>query len=362
MKLPFVGTIGKLFNATSGASGAATSTPATSPTGATGGYSAAGPPQTLTEFQAKYGKPPYLHGEFWGGRFYGQLSAPISPKMVQAVAKRIGSILPPEDKAQLAKNFAQEKALDERMVSLGFYASTAIWQKKNEEAQAAIKAGQSVVIPTKLQITESISAERGAIHGIFREISASNHAILKTAVERFGKIAREFVVERDAQERAEFLELHGEGPQFVPSQYLQGLCYLALVTAAAPIRNFEICGNLRAPDPSAPLIDLWIKATPTAIAQSQAPAPTGQAAIDLAKQRAAEAQAASAKAHAEALAEKNKIVSETLAKIAATQEEKELAELAKEQSAAAHKAELQKKLAAKTQPAADAGDTASPRA
>ncbi|MGA2685905.1 MAG: hypothetical protein ABSF51_12725 [Verrucomicrobiota bacterium] len=358
MKLPFVGTIGRFFNQAPAAPGAATSTTSTtSPTGATGGYSASGPPQTLTEFQAKYGKPPYLPGEFWGGRFYGQLSAPISPKMIQAVAKRIGSILPPEDKAQLAKNFAQEKALDERMGALGFYASTAIWQKKNEEAQAAIKAGQSVVIPTKQQITESISAERGAIHGIFREISASNHAILKTAVERFGKISREFVVERDAQERAEFLELHGEGPQFVPSQYLQGLCYLALVTAAAPIRNFEICGHLRAPDPSAPLIDLWIKATPTPIAQSQAPAPNGQAALDLAQQRAAEAQAAASKAHAEALAEKNKLVADFKAKLAADAEEKELADLAKEQSAAAHKVELQAKLAAKTQPT-DAGDKA----
>jgi hypothetical protein len=54
-------------------------------------------------------------------------------------------------------------------------------------------------------------------------------------------------------------------------------------------------------------------------------------------------------------------VADFKAKLAADAEEKELDALQAEQDAAAHRADLQKKLAAKTQPAA-AGDTVAPKA
>jgi hypothetical protein len=222
------------------------------------GYRIGEPAQDLDGFEQTYSRPPYLNGSYLAGVFYGRLEVAVSTKTVKAVAKRAGNLLTTEEKNELEQNRAAEKILHERMGALGFLATTTIWQQRQAEAAQKIKAGdQNVTIPTRQQTLEQICGERAAIHVLFREYSARNYVILKLACDRFGKIARAFVSERDQQERAAHADLHGEGVPFKPSDYLRALCFIAMALTENPTRNFSLCGNLPAPDTDK-LMDLFI--------------------------------------------------------------------------------------------------------
>ena len=303
----------------------------------------------MTSFEEKFSKPPYLNASYRVGRFYGVCPVPIAPRLIEEMGKRVGNLLPPGDAAELKKNFEAEKALDERMGKLGFFASTTLLQQAQAAAQQKIKAGESVIIPSREQVIAQISSERAAVHQIFREIAASNFRILKTACQRFETVAREYVVDRDAQERAAHLADHGEGIAFTPTSFLRGLCYVALAVSEAPIRNFELCGSLRAPDPARPLIDLWIQSVPVVqkTTPAPAPAPVGEAGVDQQAKAQAEAAAASRRAEVE---EKNAFVQKIKDDIARNAAETELANVKKLMDADARRDSLKATIQAEKKP------------
>jgi hypothetical protein len=319
--------------------------------------------ENLTDFEQKFSSPPYMaEASYRGGIFYGRAPVRIAPKLIEQIGKRAGNLLSADDVAALKGNFTEEQKLQARMNELSFYSVTVRWQKLQAEAAEKIKRGEpQVSIPDRQQILSSISAERQIVHGLLREIYTKNFGVLKPACDRFAKAARQFCLDLDQQERADHLEAHGDVP-FEPSVSLRGLAYIALAITEQPVKNFLLCGNLPAPNlEKNPVISIWLQFNPQVVISQPVPVPVVTETAERQKQVTAEAQAAASKAHAEALVEKNKLVADFKAKLAADAEEKELDALQAEQDAAAHRADLQKKLAAKTQPAA-AGDTVAPKA
>jgi len=315
------------------------------------GYRIGEPAQDLDKFEQTYSRPPYLHGSYRAGKFFGRLEVPVSVKTVQAVAKRAGILLNASEKAELEQNRAEENKLHERMGTLGFLASTTLWQQRQAEAAAKIRAGdKDVNIPTRQQILDQICGERAAIHGLFRQSSARNYAILKLACERFGRIARAMVTERDQQERAAHADLHGDGVPFEPSHYLRGLCYIALALAEAPTRNFELCGNLPAPSTDK-LLELFIPPSITTVQPSPAQSAEVRAQVEPTTPKVDEATAAR---HKSAVAEKNAMVEKIKSDIQQVNAESELARVKAGLEKDARNAALKQKIlddaaAAKTQ-------------
>lgn len=315
----------------------ATAAPATSENG----YRVGEPEQDLDKFQQAYSRPPYLHGSFRAGKFYGRMEVPVSVKTVQAVTKRAGQLLTAAQKAELEQNRIEEKKLRERMGTLGFLASTTLWQQRQTEAAQKIKAGdKDVTIPTRQQILDQICGERAAIHGLFRQYSAKNYANLKPACERFGKIARVMVIERDQQEKIDHENLYGDGVPFTPSHYLRGLCYIALALAENPVRNFELCGNLPAPD-TENLIELFVPPSITSVQPSPLPSVEvgGQTEPTIPK-----VDLAIAARHKSAVAEKNAMVEKIKADIQQTNVETELARVKAAMEKETRDAALQKQI------------------
>jgi hypothetical protein len=341
--------------------GGTPSVPATSPAQATvtsapvvesQGYRAGEPPQDLSKFETTYGSLPYLDGSFRAGIYFGRPPGDISPQTVAEIVEKIGTIISPDDKKELDAIFESDAQLEERMARCGFFMSTIRASEAKREAEQKIRAGESVVITTREQIIQQMTVEREVIHELKRQNADKVYQILKPACDRFAKITRKFVLDEDRIERGIHRERHGS-KSFTPSLYLSELCFVALAVAHAPVRNYVLCRNLRAPDPAKPLIDIWLSTVPAVPVQTVLPA--RRPAEDLRELDLKARQAADAEAHKFALAEKNALTEKIKADIKKTAEETELASMKADMDEAARKEVLKKKLqdAADTTKSAD---------
>jgi hypothetical protein len=330
------------FNNLLGGTPSAPGTITSAPVAATQGYRVGGEPaQDLNKFEQTYGSPPYLDGGFRAGIFYGRPPGDISPQTIADIADKIGTIFSSDDKKELAALFESDTQLEERMAKCGFFMSTIRATEAKQEAEAKIRAGENVVIQTREQLIQQTNVEREVIHELKRQNAGAVYAILKPACERFAKIAREFVLDEDAIERGIHRERHGSKP-FTPSLYLSELCYVALAIARAPVRNYELCRNLRAPDPAKPVIDLWLQTVPTVPVQTALPprrADGDLRAMDLQARKAAEAEVRKVE-----LGEKNALVEKIKTDIQTTAEQTELARVKAAMDADTRTAAIKKKI------------------
>lgn len=334
-----------MFNAATAATAPTATSSAPAPvTAQNNGYRIGEPAQSLDSFEKTFGVPPYAEGKHRGGRWIGKPPGAISPKLVRDIAAKLGNVVPPNDKTELEKIHSEEKILHERMSSLGFWSVTTRWMQAKAEAEIKIKAGEkNIFIPDRATVLASICTERGICHELFRQCSARTYSILKAACEKFRKIAEEFVRAQDALEKAAHSELHDGAPvPFEPSGYLRALVWIALAVSEAPVRNFELCANLPSPDPSVPLVDLWVRCSPEFNPAVVLPKPVITTEAVAERRRQIEAEAASR--HAKDLEAKNAMTAKIQADVERVAAEKELAGVKAEMEREARQAELKAKI------------------
>jgi hypothetical protein len=337
--------ISRIFNAITPNVSATSPAPVTAMSAPAGvpsqGYRIGDPPQDIGKFEQTYGSPPYVDGSFRAGIFYGRPPGNVSPQTVEEIAEKIGAIIPPDEKKELDALYESDVKLDERMAECGFFMATIRATRAKQAAEAQIRAGETAIIPTREQMQQQMTVEREVIHELKRQNADKAFQILKPACDRFAKAAREFVLEEVQIEKAIHKQRHG-GKPYTPGLYVQELCYVALALAYAPVRNYLLCRNLRAPDPAKPLIDLWIQSIPAAPVQSALPPQRSHAELMQAEMRAREASAAEER-KAE-LVEKNALTEKIKADAQKVADEIELARVKAAMDADTRTAALKQKI------------------